>query len=182
MSTQTNISTLMLFVAISPWLAILCYYDSRYRRLPNVLTLGGFLIAVVVQFCLGGIASGVDSLISAFVCAGFLLIPFLLRAAGGGDVKMLLAVGAIIGTKRVLETLVYISFSGFFLAIFMIILGLVSSKRLLHYLRCAFDWRYDRKKGKENLPSRDSESVRIPFGVAIAMGVWTALIVEYFYY
>ena len=71
------------------------------------------------------------------------------------------------------------SIAGLVLAIVLLCLGKVAAKRLLHYLRIIFDWRYDRKKGAEGLPPKESEKGRIPFGVAIAAGTLATLAYAY---
>lgn len=104
----------------------------------------------------------------------FLLIPFLLRGAGGGDVKMLFAAGAMVGWTGLLPMLVYMSLAGVAIGVVMLLWGSLDASRLRHYFRCCFDWRYDRKAGKAALPSKESEQVRIPFALAIAVGMLAA--------
>jgi Flp pilus assembly protein protease CpaA len=106
-----------------------------------------------------------------------MLIPFLMHGAGGGDVKMLFAAGAVAGWSRVLPLLWYTSLAGIVLGVGMMIAGRLDMSRVKHYARCLFDWRYDRKAGREALPPRESEQVRIPFSLAIAVGLVTALLV-----
>lgn len=169
---------LYIFAALTPWLAILCYYDCRFRRLPNLLTIGGMLIALVWRFGIDGFPSLCGGLTGGLFSGLFLLLPFYLRAAGGGDVKMLMAAGCVLGFGRVAHLLLATSVAGIVLAIFMLVSGFASGKRLIHYFRCLLDWRYDRKLGRESLPPKSDERSRIPFGVAIAVGVWTTLLWE----
>ena len=82
----------------------------------------------------------------------FLFIPFLLKSAGGGDVKMMLATGVIVGFRYSFAEMLFVSIAGLALAIVMMCFGKVTAKRLVHYLRIILDWRYDRKKGEEGLP------------------------------
>ena len=37
---------------------------------------------------------------------------------------------------------------------------------------------YDREEGRKNLPPKNKEAVRIPFGVAIAAGTWCGLLIN----
>ena len=118
-----------------------------------------------------------DGLAAGLLCGLFLLLPFFLRAAGGGDVKMLFACGIIAGMRHSMALLLFTSFAGFALAVVMAVSGRVDLARLKHWGRCLFDWRYDRRAGKAALPPRESECGRVPFGVAIAVGLATALVV-----
>ncbi len=156
----------------SAWAIALAVNDLRTRRLPNVLTLGGAAVAVALAFG-RGIPYGCGTLLSGFCCFLFLLLPFLLRAAGPGDVKMMTSAGLFAGSGYAVELMLVVSVAGLVLAFSMMILRRVDSSRLKHLLRCVFDFRYDRIAGRAALPPRDSEACRVPFGVAIAVGlVW----------
>ncbi len=165
-------------VALTPWLAVLCYYDCRFRRLPNPLTLGMAVIVLAWRLGADGMPSAWSGLAGGLLCGAFLLIPFYLRGAGGGDVKMLFAAGCAIGLGRCALFLLLVSISGIVLAAVMLLCGLANAKRLKHYARSVFDWRYDRKAGRASLPPKSDERSRVPFGVAIAAGVWLTLAVE----
>jgi len=159
-----------------PWLVALCACDIRSRRLPNALTLGGAAAGVAVLWGAGGVAAMLDGLAAGALCGLFLLLPFFLRAAGGGDVKMLFACGIIAGMRLAAPLLIYMAFAGFALAIVMAVAGRADLARVKHWVRCLFDWRYDRKAGRAALPPRESERGRVPFGVAIAVGLVAALL------
>ncbi len=153
-----------------PWLAALCWLDWRWRRLPNWLTLSGAAVALVWRLGYGGLPALVDGFAAGMLAGFFLLLPFLLRGAGGGDVKMLFAVGAMLGWRWLMPLLVYTSFAGLILALAMLVGGRLDPARLRHYGRCLVDWRYDRAAGRAGLPPADSEQVRVPFSLAIAVG------------
>lgn len=165
-------------VLLTPWLAWLCRCDAKSRRLPNVWTLGGLLAGLCAQAGFWGWMGLKDALAAAAVCAIFLLIPYLLRAAGAGDLKMLVACGAFTGLRMTPFLLMAVSFAGFFVAIAMLLMRKVTAARLKHALHCIFDWRYDRAEGRAALPPKDDERARVPFGIAIAIGVWLTLGME----
>ena len=68
--------------------------------------------------------------------------------------------------------------AGLALVIVMLTMRAADGARLKHYARCLFDWRYDRKAGRAALPPKDEERVRVPFGIAIAAGLWAVLILR----
>lgn len=168
------------FTLLAPWLVALCVKDVRTRRLPNVWTLGGLAVALAVDFGLGGVSGLLDGLAAAGVCILFLIVPFLVRAAGGGDLKMLAACGAAVGMSNVLLLLLCVSFAGFFVAIGLVVRKAVGLARVKHAFRCLFDWRYDRVAGRATLPSKEDEGNRIPFALAIALGTMATLVWEAF--
>ncbi len=169
-----------MLVLATPWLLALCWSDCKYRRLPNYLTLGMMAVVLIWRLGYGGLPLFLDGLYGGLACALFLLIPFLLRGAGGGDLKMLSAVGCMVGLRRIPMLLFCTSAAGFVMAVVMLIAGKVDGSRLKHWGRCIFDWRYDRKAGREALPPKTDERVRLPFGVAIAIGLWLTLVLELF--
>ena len=171
-------STILRVALPVPWLAALCASDWKHRRLPNVLTLGGLAAALVFDFGIGGLDGLADGLEAAGVCVLFLILPFLIRAAGAGDLKMLAACGAYAGMRLVLPFLLAVSFAGFFVALAMLVTRKVGAARMKHAFRSLFDWRYDRKAGRAALPPREDEGNRVPFGIAIAVGLEASLAME----
>jgi len=93
------VATTVLFVA-------LCVAsDVRTLRIPNALTAPAILIGVALNAWLFGWA-GVTTSVAGFALAIAILIgPFALGGIGGGDVKMMAAVGALIGPRLVLASL-----------------------------------------------------------------------------
>ena len=168
----------LLLCALTPWLAALCYHDVRHRRLPNVLTLGGAAAALAWRLGMGGWPAALDGLLAGIFCGLLLLLPFLVRAAGGGDVKMLFAAGCALGQRHALGALLCVSLAGMLLGLAMFAFGRVDRRRLSHFARCVLDWRYDRAAGRAALPPRGHEKSRVPFGVAIAAGTWVSLALQ----
>ena len=165
---------------LTPILAILCWKDCKYRLLPNTYTVSLMIMGIIWRFVFGGTSGVIDGVLGGVACAAFLFIPFLLKGAGGGDLKMIFAVGIFTGFRYCCAELLFISLTGLLLGIVMLIGNKVDGQRLKHYLRSIFDWRYDRKAGKKSLPENVSEKDKIPFGVAIAVGTIITLLYAYF--
>lgn len=170
--------TVIKLILLTPWLTALCVSDIRSRRLPNALTLGGLAVAIALAAGFGGVPGAVDSLMAAGCAFVFLFIPFLMRAAGAGDVKMISAAAAFLGLGQVPFFLLATSFAGLFVALAMICTRQVTTARLKHAFRTLFDWRYDRAAGKAGIPPKDEERARVPFGCAIAIGAVVTLATE----
>jgi prepilin peptidase CpaA len=73
--------------------------DWRARRIPNWLTLSGFIVGCAVNAYTGGWGGSVHALGGAALAFAIHLPLFLLRATGGGDVKLMTALGAILGPR-----------------------------------------------------------------------------------
>ena len=83
-------------VVVAGWLIALCAFDIRQRRLPNVLTLPGAAVILVVAVTAGhGRAAAVGAVALFGVYAAVHLIAP--TAMGAGDVKLALGIGGLTG-------------------------------------------------------------------------------------
>ncbi len=78
---------------------IAAVWDLAQRRIPNPLIVVGLLAGAVVQTQAGGLVGLGMSILGAAAGLGALLGPFAARWVGGGDVKLLMVVGAFVGWK-----------------------------------------------------------------------------------
>ena len=92
--------------------AVACVTDVRSRRIPNRLTFAAAGAAVVYHALTGGVA-GVTGATAGWVVGALLFLPFFaLRGMGGGDVKLLAAIGAWLGPRDAMWLAVYSSLAG----------------------------------------------------------------------
>ncbi len=106
------------YFAFTASLLVITFIDLDHRIIPDVISLPGIAIGLVVSFFLDSISAW-DSLIGLVAGGGSLfLVAFAYEALtkregmGGGDVKLLAMIGAWLGWKAVLFTLFFASFSG----------------------------------------------------------------------
>ncbi len=89
-----------------------CVTDVRTRRIPNALTLTAALAGFLVQAVSGGL-DGALAASGGWLVGTLLFLPFfLLGGMGGGDVKLLAALGAWLGPRDTLWLAVYASIAG----------------------------------------------------------------------
>jgi prepilin peptidase CpaA len=140
--------------------------DLRERRIPNWLTVGGVLTALALRAPDGGsalLAGALGAMLALIVSVPF----FSLGALGGGDTKLLLAVGAFMGPERLVGALLAISLLGGAIAV------LDASRRgmLRPVLANCFDVVRSWFGGGREVPRIGSAgALTIPYGVAIAAG------------
>lgn len=79
------------------WCAAVVYADLRFRRIPNLLNGAGLLLGLSLSYIGGGTKGLAGSLAGAALGLSILVVPFLLRMVGGGDVKFLACAGALVG-------------------------------------------------------------------------------------
>jgi len=113
----------LLFVSA---LIVLCFIDFYHQILPDAVTLPGFGLALIYAFFRENMTF-LQALLGAAVGAGVLLLIYglyyLVRKKEGlglGDVTMMLLVGAYLGWKLALFTLILASFLGALVGVFFI--------------------------------------------------------------
>lgn len=91
------------------WSVAIASMDVAQRRVPNALTFGAMLLAVIAFFWTGlsplG-AGGASMLIGATLSLVLTLPGYLTHKLGAGDVKLLLAIALLGGTAAVLTSFV----------------------------------------------------------------------------
>jgi len=96
-------------------------YDLRSRRIPNYLTLPAMALGLVVSLAQGGFSGAADSALGLLLGGALLLPLFALGKFGGGDVKLLAAVGALRGASFVWRATLLGAASGGVLAVVFLV-------------------------------------------------------------
>jgi len=152
--------------------------DFRTRRIPNWLTISGICSGLALNCVLAG-WSGLKTSLSG-LALGFVVYFFFyfLRAMGAGDVKLMAAVGAIVGPSSWLVIFIASALAGgLFALILMVWKGRV--KETLHNtLFIAGELMQFRPphKRRADLDVKDPRAVNMPHGVAIAAGTMACLL------
>ena len=137
-ASTINIALALLLIAASA-----C--DLKTHRIPNGLAAAGLLAGLLGHAFLGGL-SGVLWSLAGGAAALPLLLLYAVRAFGAGDVKLLMAVGALMGPIFLLWTL----------------LGAVCAAGLLALVSVV-------RRGRLALPPL-SKARRMPFAPAVTIG------------
>jgi len=145
--------------------------DLRMRRIPNLLTFGAAATGVVYHLISGGFAGLGHSAAGWFVGALVFVVPFALRGLGGGDVKLLAALGAWIGPGDVLWLALYTGVAGGAMAVVVAVAN--------GYLRRAFDnvwmllchWRVAGLRVLPELTLDGSSAPKLAYAVPILAGM-----------
>ena len=76
-------------------------FDVLYRRIPNWLTVSGVVLGLAMNTLIGSPEAGlVFSLLGLATAFGVYVVLYALRAMGAGDVKLMAAIGALVGWER----------------------------------------------------------------------------------
>lgn len=163
------------FNAIVPVVALAigslaCVTDVRSRRIPNLLTFGAAAAGMAVHGVIGGM-NGLQTSCLGWLAGTALFLPFfLLGGMGGGDVKLLGALGAWLGPRDAFWLAIYSSLAGGGIAVVVAVTH--------GYLRIAFRnlgtlLRYWWLAGPRPLPAvslEHSEGPRLAYAIPIFIG------------
>jgi len=142
--------------------------DWRSRRIPNWLTIPGFLSGVTLHVVLNGWHGFLFALAGGILALVVLLPLVLLRALGAGDWKLMGAVGAFLGWKLFLFVLVGSIFvSGIMAMVQVYRVGRVMETFRNMWILVRGFFAFGLKKNPQI--SLDSPGLlKLPFGVAVA--------------
>ncbi|HEV8039465.1 MAG TPA: prepilin peptidase [Bryobacteraceae bacterium] len=151
--------------------SIAAVYDIRFRRIPNWLVLMGLVLGLGLNTFLLRWPGARASLLG-IVLAFLIYFPlYLLRGMGAGDVKLMAAIGAIVGPANWFGIFIVSALLGGIVAVFL----LLARGRLLNSLwnigflaQRLFSFRAP--YAREELDISSPKSVKLPHGVAIACG------------
>jgi len=93
----------ILIIVLTTLLIIAIYTDLRWSRIQNWLTFSAMGIGIFLQAWMGGVHGALSSLVGLGVGMGLFLLPYACRAIGAGDVKLMAAIGSLIGATGVLS-------------------------------------------------------------------------------
>ena len=164
----------VILVLIAGWV------DWRTRRIPNWLTVSGFLFGIATNSLLAG-WQGAKSSVEGAGLALLLLLPLvLLRAFGAGDWKLMAAVGAFLGPVLCL----FVLFGSILVSGLMAIVEVMRRGRALTTFRnmlvlvggfFSFGLRAHPEISLDN-----ANLIRLPFGVAVAVATLGCFLVARF--
>ncbi len=142
--------------------------DLRWRRIPNAFTYTAALLAIVYHFLVGGGSGLVLSVTGLLAGVGLLILPFATGGMGAGDVKLMGALGALLGPVAIWSIFWKSVIFGGLVAIVYLVLrkelrrGLANTFALIRQFR--------RKSDERQKWVRGNSIGKIPYGVAIAAG------------
>jgi prepilin peptidase CpaA len=144
--------------------------DWRSRRIPNWLTVPALILGIGANTLAHGWTGAKESLLGAGLGLGLLLPFVLLKSLGGGDWKLVGALGAFLGPLRLVVVLVATILVAGAMAVILIIwkrrVG-QTLRNLAHLVASLFTLHLP---GPE-LSLDNPDSLKIPFGVAVAVAV-----------
>jgi prepilin peptidase CpaA len=149
-------------------------YDVRYRRIPNWLTLAGVLAGVALNGFLDQGRPGlfVSSLLGLAIAFGLYFVLYALRAMGAGDVKLMAAVGAIVGWPDWFGVFIVTAIIGGIMALLLVAVRGRVKKTFWNVAFILSELKSGRPAymRREELDVKNPKALGLPHGAVIAVG------------
>jgi prepilin peptidase CpaA len=150
--------------------ALACWFDLRTRRIPNVLTFGGALVAIGFQVATRGLPGLLSSVAGWSVGVAIFLPLFLLRGMGAGDVKLLGCLGAWLGPLAAAWLGLYAALAGGVLALGVALAQGYLGQAVKNLWTLFAHWRVMGVRPLDELSLDRGAGPRLPYALPIAVG------------
>ncbi len=178
---HSPLTDIPLFAVLTATLVSALVLDVWRMRIPNAITFPGMLIGLGYHGVTGGAHGFLLSLGGLALCLGVFLIPYAMGGMGAGDVKLMAAVGAMLGPVDAFWAMVCTALIGGVYAVLVLLMHV----DLLKYLLV---WIVTEKKtvaltGTGTSVPADSRPRSQPvlrYGVAIVLGTFGFLLWRFY--
>jgi prepilin peptidase CpaA len=155
--------------------ALACITDLRQRRIPNALTLGAALVAIIFHGFTAG-WTGLTFAAAGWVVGLLLFLPlFALRGIGGGDVKLLAALGAWLGPGLVVWLALWSAVVGGVFALVVSAWHGYTSQAFRNVWGMLSYWRVMGIRPHPGISLDRSSGPRVPYALPMAAGLGITL-------
>ena len=94
-----------IIIALTAFVGACWFFDLRSRRVPNWLSFSATVMALALNVSIHGAMGLIHCVFGLTMALVVLLGPFVLGGLGGGDVKMMGAIGALLGPALTIQAL-----------------------------------------------------------------------------
>lgn len=101
--------------------AIASFTDWQWRKVPNWLTVSMAIVGLGFGLLEGGFAGLLASVGGATTAFAFFVFPFAMKWLGGGDVKLLMSLGCLLGIRALFWISLYTAVAGGLVALGLVI-------------------------------------------------------------
>ena len=160
-------------VAASVFFTLACTTDTFKSKIPNLLNVCLLVAGITINTMSMGIQGFLLSIAGLALGVALLLLPYIMRGMGAGDVKALGALGALIGPYNLLHVFVYMAFYGGGLALLHFLYHQTDIKKTLREGWASVYASALTKDVEYIMPSPQKSTLRFPYAAAIAFAYYS---------
>lgn len=156
--------------AAAAWATIGAVWDVISRRVPNLLSYSGLLAGILLRSWLLGWHGLATALGGAALGGGIFLLLYLVKGMGAGDVKLMAAVGSLVGVPAVFQVMLACALAGGIMALSVTLYRSTAGKTFRNVWELL---RFHAAHGPQVHPTLNldnPQTTRLPYALAIAAG------------
>ena len=152
-----------------------CVTDLKSRRIPNVLTFGAAVAALAFHAITAG-WSGLGDAAAGWAVGLVVFLPFfVLKGIGGGDVKLMAALGAWLGPEKALWVGFWSALAGGPMALIVVLSRGYARQAFANIWSLLTFWRTQGLRPHPGLTLDSPGSPRLPYALPITVGLIVTL-------
>jgi prepilin peptidase CpaA len=152
-----------------------CVFDVRTRRIPNALTLSAAVAGLLYHLATSGV-TGVQTAAAGWLLGLLLLLPyFALGGMGGGDVKLVAALGAWLGPWETFWLAMYAGIAGGVLGLIVALAHRCLRRTMTNVSAIVGHWATAGIRAVPGMTLDTSQSPRLAFAIPILAGTMVTL-------
>ena len=151
--------------------AAACWFDVRTRRIPNRLTFPAAAVGLVAATVAHGGAGAIASAAGLLAGLAIFFPLFLLRGLGAGDVKLMGALGAWLGTSVILGVAFYTALAGGMFGMALILRHRYGGQAMRNLYLLITHWRVFGIRPLDSLTLETAAGPKLPYALPIAAGL-----------
>ncbi len=170
-----GLAPVVIYTVLGILLLVAVYTDFRWGKIRNWTTLPALGVGLAVNLAFYGWPGLVTAGEGLWLAVAMSVVLSIFgRVVGAGDMKLLMAVGAIVGPKILLWALVYGVLTGGVAAVGVAL----AQGRLGKELRMLYSSLASRAASVSPLDYQTSQSARLPYAIPLAAGVVMSIVAQ----
>lgn len=162
----------LLFGIIAVTLCLAIVYEIRFSRIPNWITFPAMAAGIAYHVCSGGVSGFVTGTCGLLTGFSIFFVFYVLGGLVAGDIKLMAALGALLGPKDILFAAAFTAIAGGIYAS-ILLLTRANRKEVVRYRKMAKGLLCT---GNLTYPGSDNEQTTpLRYGIAIAAGGFAVL-------
>jgi prepilin peptidase CpaA len=173
---MVDLAGFLRFFYLISLLLIAAVWDLRFHKIPNWLTFPSMIVAIFYHSVSGGTAGFLFSLLGVGAGMAFFIIPYSMGGMGAGDVKLMGAIGGVLGVRGILQASLWTALVGGLYALALLIYHSYVNKatRPSLFTVCPYT-------SEKTVPVTTGVTGKKPclcYGIAIAVGTLLSMVVK----
>jgi prepilin peptidase CpaA len=153
-------------------------FDMKSRRIPNFITAPAIVAGLLLHVSFDGWHGLLSALAAGLICGVIFLVFYLAGGMGAGDVKLITAVGCLAGLSNSGSVLVTTALAGGVMGICFALLRGQLRSTLFNVAKLATHHKDRGLTPHPDINVRNSGTLRLPYGLAIAAGACVTLYLQ----